>query len=547
MYDLHWRSNEYYNPGLATAAGLHLQNLTQRWQDQDLILFPHSKIRLKAGYSGNAEEGPELSTTNLFENERGNIFTLFANVKRQYNAYRLGADLEFFGFKLSVLRRWEFYKDDTPYTLGGSTLGLSPAVGTTLTSFNRSEPMRGYTPGWLVALVTERRKFAVNGRFTYSAGQGNFVLGETAAGTGLLGTENRLVSTFGNAERPVATGDLNVSFFPTDRLTITNNTSFDNTRIVGNSYFEQFDLGSLSATTVNFQYLGMRLFTNSSDANFRATKKVNFFAGYRYAEREIRSIQSVTGPGTAFANVPYSQSDHVNAGVAGVNWIIAAPLRLHLQTEIGRNDNPFDPIGEKNYQAIDGRLQYKLKSVFAAAGYKEYYNNNSITLTSYSAHSRNYFANVSWAASSWLSIEAGYSKLHLDTAGGMAFFANVPRATLESGESIYISNIHGGNLGARISLRKHADLYIGYNITRDTGDGRSNLLTPGTLPALLYNVQTFPLLFESPLVRLTIPITSKIKWNAGYQYYGYNEQFGLYSIRENYHANTGYTSVLWAF
>jgi hypothetical protein len=60
-------------------------------------------------------------------------------------------------------------------------------------------------------------------------------------------------------------------------------------------------------------------------------------------------------------------------------------------------------------------------------------------------------------------------------------------------------------------------------------------------------VQTFPLSFQTPLVRLAIPLTSKIKWNAGYQYYGYHEEFGLYSTLQNYHAHTGYTSVLWAF
>ena len=240
----------------------------------------------------------------------------------------------------------------------------------------------------------------------------------------------------------------------------------------------------------------------------------------------------------------YAQSDHVSAGVAGFNWRIAGPLTLHASTEIGRNDNPFYPISEKNYQTIDGRLQYRRKSVSMSAGYKEYYNNNSITLTAYNAHSRTYFANASWNARDWLSLDLGYTKLHLDTAGGIAFFA---ASTLTAGESVYISNIHAANLGARIAMGKRADLYLGYSITKDTGDGRSSLLPGGTVAGLLYNVQTYPLTFASPLVRLTVPITKKIKWNAGYQYYGYNEQFGLYSILQNYHAHTGYTSLLFAF
>ena len=545
-YDVQWRLNSYFNPGLDTAEGLHLENTQQRWQDHDLVLFPQGKIRVKAGYSRNMEDGPALTTTNLFENERGNIFTLFSNVKREYNSYRVGADLDFWGFRLSVLGRWEFYKEDTPYSLAPPSTGLTTGV-TTLTSFYRAAPIHGETPGFLMHLSTEKKKYAVNGRFAYTSGNHNFVMNESAVGTGLAGAENRLVITYGDAKRPVTSADLNISYFPTDKVTITNNTSVDDNRIVGNSYFEQFDLASLTATTLNFQYLGIRLVTNSTDAHYHLTKKVDFFTGYRYANREIKSIQSITDPATPFTNQLYTQSNSLYAGVAGLNWIIAAPLRLQLETEIGRNDNPFTLVTHKNYHKIDGRLQYKRKSIFATAGYKQTYNNDSITLTSYSSHARNYFANFTWAARDWLALDAGYSKMHLDTLGGLTFFAGLPRVSLQTGQSLYISNIHAANLGLRFSIKKRADLYLGYNITLDAGDGRAGLMTPGTVAALLYNVQTFPLNFESPLMRLTIPITKKIKWNAGYQYYGYHEEFGINSILQNYHAHTGYTSVLWAF
>jgi hypothetical protein len=546
-YDMKWRMTDYFNPGLVFAEGLHPEDLAHRSQDHDLVLFPQSKVRIHAGYSRNKQDGPALSTINLFDEEHGDIFTLFSNVKREYNSYRAGADFDFFGVKLNILRQWEFYKEDTPYSLRGPAAGLDPNDVTTLTSFNRSAPIHGSTPAWLVNLMIERRWVAVNGRFNYSGGKNNFTLDESAVGTGLAGTENRLIMTYGDAQRTVTTGDLNLSVFATDRVTITNNTSGDNSRIDGNSYYEQFDLASLTGTLLNFQFLGIRLITNSTDARVRASKKLSFVAGYRYVNREIRSIQSATEPLAPFANVLNSQYDHVHAGVAGLNWVVTSALRLHLETEIGRNDNPFDPVGERNYHSIDARLQYERKFLFATAGYGQTYDNNSIALSSYSSHSRDYFANASWTPQAWLSVDAGYSTLHLDTAGGVAFFAGTPFSTLQTGESVYISNIHAANLDVRIGLRKRADLYLGYNITLDTGDGRSGLLPAGTVGALLYNVQTFPLSFQTPLVRLTIPITSKIKWNAGYQYYEYREDFGIDSVRENYHAHTGYTSVLWAF
>ena len=49
------------------------------------------------------------------------------------------------------------------------------------------------------------------------------------------------------------------------------------------------------------------------------------------------------------------------------------------------------------------------------------------------------------------------------------------------------------------------------------------------------------------MLRLTLPVRAKLKWTAGFQYYGYHEDFGLNSGLQNYHAATGYTSLLWAF
>jgi hypothetical protein len=395
--------------------------------------------------------------------------------------------------------------------------------------------------------VAERRFIAVNARFSYAGGNRNFIQNENAVGTGLGGAQNLLVIAYGDAKRPVTVGDLNITLFPADRWTLTNNTSVSNQRIDGNSVYEQFNLSTLTATVLNFQFLGVRMITNSTDLRFRATKKLDFFGGYRYSDREIRSIQSATGPADPFQTTLNSQVNNIHAGAAGLNWIILPALRVHLEGEVGHSDNPFTAIDPANFHTLDARLQYRKKAFAASAGYKQNYNNNSMTLTSYSSHSRNYFANGSWAARGWFSIDAGYSFLHLDTAGGLFFFAGSPRATQQTGTSIYLSNIHAANLGARIAVRKRADIYLGYNITRDTGDGRTALQAPGTVAALLYNVQTFPLSFQSPLVRLTIPITEKIKWNVGYQYYGFHQDFALESYIQNYHAHTGYTSILWAF
>jgi hypothetical protein len=353
----------------------------------------------------------------------------------------------------------------------------------------------------------------------------------------------------GNADRPTTTGDFSVTLFPQSRLNVVNNTSVSNLRIVGDNFYEQFDNATFSADRLNFQFLGIRLITNSTDARYRLSKKFDVFAGYRYSDRLIRSTESLTTPGSAPFQLVAEQSNHLQSGVAGLNWLPWKALRVHIEGEIGRTDNPLAPISEKNYHALRARVQYRTKTASLGGGYQENYNNNSISISAYSSHARSYTSEGSWTAKPWLSLDASYSKLHLDTIGGLAFFAGPGVPVLSTTvPSIYISNIHAANFGARMPVTKHADIYLGYNITKDTGDGRGTLVPQATdVAQVFYNVQTFPLTYQTPLLRLSVKLTAKLRYNLGYQYYGYHEDFGVLSVNQNYRAHTGYTSLLWSF
>jgi hypothetical protein len=559
-YDMLWRSNAYFNPGLTVANGEHLEDTNSRMQDHELTLFPQSWFRVRAGYSRSSQDGPALTTTQQFD-PQGDVFPLFANIREGYNEYRVGADVTRKGFRLTVMRRWEFFKEDTPNNLTSPLTGVSVPFGgavnpdgSTLTAFQRAQPYRGKTPGWLGNLYAERKWLAVNARFSYSGGRGNFVQNELALGTDRFGAaQNRQVLVTGNGDRPVTTGDLNITLFPTAKLSVINTTSISNTNITGNDSYTQLDFATLTAQTLNFQVLDLRLVTNGTDVRYRFTKKFDAFVGYRYSDRLIRSVEDANTPGSPLQGISAEQSNHLNAGVAGFNWIPLKDLRVHAETEVGRNSAPFAPTSAANYNVIRGRVLYRKRTYSLSAGYQENYNNNSIQITAYSSHSRNYNGDVSWNAKPWLSFDASYSKLHLDTVGGIVFFEGAPRASIVTGqESIYISNIHAGNLSARVPVTKHADLYFGYSITKDTGDGRNvnSLINPldGSTPSFsLFGVQTFPLTYQTPLVRLSVRITEKLRYNVGYQYYGYHEDFGLLSVNQNYRANTGYTSLLWSF
>jgi hypothetical protein len=208
-YDFTWRSDAYYNPGLTDSFGEHFMDTVRHLQDQDLTLFPQSSIRFFLGYSRDTQSGPALSTIQLFDG-RGDEFPLFQNVNRQQNEYRLGGEVRVLGFRLNVLHGWEDFKDDTQRSVTVPEPGNNPNDLSQLNSFLGVEPNHGTSPYWRVGLFREGKKYwAMNGRFSYVAGARGFILNEASSGVGTFGANTfRQVLTFGNADRPAATGNL---------------------------------------------------------------------------------------------------------------------------------------------------------------------------------------------------------------------------------------------------------------------------------------------------------------------------------------------------
>lgn len=546
-YDLLWRQNDYYNPGFIVADNNgHFENTTHRWQDHDLTLFPQGSFRLRAGYSRVKQTGPALTTVQEFDS-RGFVAGVFRNVRQQFDDYRVGGDVQLKGFRLTVQRRWEFFKEDSEDQFRASdfTLPVTPAVLLpSLSNFRRSQPYRGTASSWFGNLFGEFRLLAVNAHATYTGGRGDFAQNELASGIGTGGvTAQRVIAVTGNGDRPVLTGDFNFTLFPASRFSLINNTSGANVRTVGTNNYTQFDLGTFSFASQNFQSLAIRLVTNATDARFRFSKGFDVFGGFRYSDRLIRSVEDQADPGSPLDGVTAQQTNITRAGIAGFNWLPMKNLRAHLEGELGRNDNPFTPVSLRDYHAIRAKVQYRTRKATASGSYQDNNNQNSTSFTAYSSRSRSYSGDFSWTARNWVSVDAGYSKLHLDTIGGIAYFAGAPRPALINGQrSIYTSNIHSANLGLRFAVTPRADLFTGYSLTKDTGDGRGATTTDA-----FYNAQAFPLTYQTPLARLSVRLHEKLRFNLGYQYYGYREKFGQFQTRQNYRANTGYTSLLWSF
>jgi hypothetical protein len=548
-YNMLWRLNDYYNPALNVAFGDHFMNTRRQLQDHDLTLLPQSKLQFHFGYANNHQDGPAMSSIQTFDTRSG-IFPLFANVRRSFNEYRVGADINLGAMKLTLMHRWEYFKDDTGYRLDGSI--TNPSDDTVLNRFTRADPIHGRSPSWLGNLIANKKWWAVNARFVYTDGNQGFVQNDFSGGLDRIGnTVNRQVLIQGEAHRPFSTGDLSLSVFPGDRFTLVNTTSFYNQRIDGDSSFLQFDFVNKTADVVDFQLLGVRTIANATDLHFKASPWFSVYAGYHYADRRIQTIGGFAVPGSLPQQTFAEQTNRQNTGAFGFRLKPTKPVTINVDAEIGRMDQTYMPLTDKDYHAITARAQYKVSKLIFSGAYRQKYNNNSVTLTTYSSRSRDYSANAAWTPRDRFSIDAGYSKIHLDTVGGINFFAAVPRVTLVSGlDSVYVSNVHAATLSSRFAVTKRVDLFAGYSITRDTGDGRRSALpvpTNDAVALVLLPVQTFPLSFQSPMARLSVKITPKIRWNAGWQFYNYHEDFGLFGTYQNYHAHTGYTSVLWAF
>ncbi len=94
-YDMHWRLNDYFNPGLVTdgGAGQHLLDTEYTTQDHDLTLFPESNLKFFLGYSRGNQNGPAISTVQLFD-ARGNEVSFVRECTPPANEYRLGNEFQ---------------------------------------------------------------------------------------------------------------------------------------------------------------------------------------------------------------------------------------------------------------------------------------------------------------------------------------------------------------------------------------------------------------------------------------------------------------------
>jgi hypothetical protein len=530
-FDSVWRWMDYFNPALTIAGGQHAINSTRQLQDHDLILLPQSRFRLLLGYSRNQQDGPSFNTIQ-FPDGRGDEFTYLWNIRRTRNEYRLGTEFEVLKTKFHVLHGWEYFKDDTRAPLFSPGAGANPNDTATLTQFRRDEPSHGQAPYWRIGIHNQAFKaFTFDGRFTHTTGQRNFVVDELAIGTGRFSAaQNRQLFVGGNARRPVTTGNVTLSWFPLERLTLTNHTALYSTRMEGEGSYGEFANGVAGLSFLNFQYLGIRTFANLTDANLKLTRWLGLYSGYHFSERRIGSSEfEDIDPPTRLDRA--EQTNRLHSGLLGLRLQPVKQLRLSVDGEMGRADRPFYTTSEKDYHTVAARAQWKTKRWSLLSRYQTNYNLNSNSLFVHSARTRLASIDGTFTPKPFLTLEAGYGHTHIETVTGLAYFSL--GELIEDDRSLYRSRLRQTRLGAQFNLARRADFYFGYHRIQDAARLGRTLMD-----------QAFPLTYETPLARFSVQLHKKLRWNFGWQYYNYKEQF---LALQDYTAHTGYTSLSWSF
>jgi len=117
-YDMTWRRSNFFNSSLDNGESATLRNTSRVMQDHDLTLTATKWAKLKLGYSRNKETGPEFSNYEMYIGGLArDVLPIDRDTRRDWNEYRVGTQLDFLGFRLSLsqsvsfsLHKWRMAK-----------------------------------------------------------------------------------------------------------------------------------------------------------------------------------------------------------------------------------------------------------------------------------------------------------------------------------------------------------------------------------------------------------------------------------------------------
>jgi hypothetical protein len=547
-FDATYRRISYFN-NLSSfdtlSRQLHSADTTFALGDFDLTLLPQNeKLRINLGYSFDRNDGTSLTTYHYQRND----FQLVSPVRDGANNFRLGADSKLWIFDISFMQGLRYFKNDMTYTIPAAEGGLNPGA-TRLATLQRDMPTRGTNPFTRLSVHTLLRKMVdITGRFIYSSATTDFTFQETATGTNASGDKIILDQTnvTGTARRPNTIGDVGVSIFATDRLTISDTLRYNSFKITGeNSLLEALaqshnnaPLPVVFTDTLNFTLLEYRVLLNTIEADYKFHQRFTAHVGYRHTDRRVVLAAYTIPPGGTLASPP-----RTNATDSVFGGFRAKPTNIwsvYFDFEHGQADNVFIRTANYNYDNFRVRTLIKPTRNLAINASLVTRNNDNPTLGlvgttqvpfGVTVSSRFFSGSIDWTVTPKVSLSSGYTYMHMDSNAAVVFFLNNVQT---QGTSLYFMRDTFFFANARLQPHPRVTLYAGFRVNRDLGQGDRTPSSPSEL------ISSYPYHFLTPDARLTVNLCKWLDWNAGYQRFDYNDKF---FPTQNYLASVGYLSL----
>lgn len=513
-------ANPLVNQGLLI--NQHSFNQARRVSSYALTLLPNRDFQVRLGYERNYAFGQALTTFSIGLDE----FVLQDPMRTTTHDYLIGVDTTLGIVDLTIEQTFRTFKDDmaTFQTPGLVNNGNSPRLGPIgaatpqqilLTSFQRNSAVRGFMPATRLGLnVRPSKQIQFTGRVVYSDAEFDFNRNEVLSGnlfdlSALSFVTRQRSNALAAASRPITTADAALRFSPTQRLTLTNSTSFNHFVIAGSSLLE-----TLQILGINFQgnppppdqmqrmvssfldeRTSLRSLRNLFEASIEAHSRLTLRGGYRFTNRRTRLTIPVP-----FRAIDESSLD-THTGITGLSLRAPKQFRLMIQLERGSADNVFTRVSP--YHLTRARLrssfqplqQWRLSGEYALTDSR---NPNPFVDTLHRHRAFNIHSTVS--LNQRLEMDLGYTRV--DLASDTFIILN-PR-TGQRGQSFYRADDNVVNVDLTFSPIRATRIAIGYGVINSQG--------------------TFPLNYHQPRARLSLDLHRRLSWIASWGWYGYNEK-----------------------
>lgn len=509
--------------------GQHSFDTARRLSHARLDLFPDAdRFQVHVSFGRSSAFGLGFTTANL----GGDEFVLRRRVTNSANDWRFGLDWRFWKLVFSLEQGFRQFKDDEGEGLpGGLSLGNDPnpifdVQQLFLANLLRSYFVRGSIPMTRAALRSHRlSRLVFNVRLYHSDADVDAGFSQAFSGV-VLNREFSIFAADGLAfnrtdpSRPFTMADGTVRVAVTRRVVMMNTIRGSNFVISGarllRERFTDLDFPDepLAREETSYRRTSLQSLMNQLEGEVVLTNNLIVRAGYRTHHRRARlqqrdlAFDSVGGP--EFPSLDFTREEETtqaaNTLLVGGSYRWRRLIRVALDYENGGYLTEFTDVEPRDFQR--GRLRLQLSPTdrwrFTAFGslFDQTRPQRALAvdrvLTNQNRTRSGGFS-VSWFPTERVALDMDYTR----------GYTTAKINTIEIPEAapgpllLYREDSHVLHAGADLNLYKDIRVGFGYRLVDVDG--------------------SFPIKFQRPYARLSVPLHRAVSLKLDYQHYGYNE------------------------